>query len=99
MELYHVTHWYAKANDSTRKIIIKIKNHHELSIGIKHYVFLIKYYHFPIKEWKLKKIETLAANLHDKKIKSQTHFMQSLKQALNQKLVLKKLSQEVWLKP
>ena len=45
------------------------------------------------------KIETLAANLGDKKIKSQTHFMQSLKQALNQKLVLKKLSQEVWLKP
>ena len=41
------------------------------------------------------KIETLAANLDDKKIKSQIHFMQSLKQALNQKLVLKKLNQEV----
>ena len=47
----------------------------------------------------IEKTETLAANLYDKKIKPQTHFMQSLKQVLNQKLVLKKLSQEVWLKP
>ena len=59
VELYHVTHWYAKANDSTRNIITKIKNHHESSIGIKYYVFLIKYYHFSIKEWKLKKMKHL----------------------------------------
>ena len=60
-------------------------------------------YHFYQKEWKLKKVEKIVANLHDKS-KYFIHI-RTLKQALNHELVLKKvrriikLNQETWLKP
>ena len=60
-------------------------------------------YPFCLKEWKPKKIEKLAVNLHDKK--EYVTLIRILEQALNHGLILKKVyrvikfNQEAWLKP
>ena len=60
-------------------------------------------YHFYLKEWKLKKVEKLIDNLHDKT--EYVIHIRNLKQALNHGLVLKKVhrvikfNQNAWLKP